>query len=296
MTDNSSGFRAIAAESYFRFHYDNDFFTNTDYYYTQGISGEYVHPVIKKLPVSKLLLKTRNSRVQYGISFNLFGYTPTSIKSNYILYGDRPFNGNMTVKFFALSTNRIQQTRLTAAISAGIMGPAALGKEIQTTIHQWTDNPIPKGWQHQVKNDIILNYQLNAEKKLLATEGLLVHIAGEIRAGTLQNRLSAGMHVMTGHFDNPYKNGKKKTAYYFYGQARTNLIAYDATMQGGLFNKKSPYTISSAAISRISFQADAGLVLHFKKIFISYSQSFLTKEFRTGKSHRWGGISLGFSI
>ncbi len=297
LIDNTSTFRNINAESYFRFHYDNDFFTKTDYYYTQGITMEYVHPSLKNFPVAKLLYKTKNSNTKYGVTFNLFGYTPTSINSDAILTGDRPFEGSMSLKMFSVSTNSVHRQRLSSALSLGIIGPAALGEEIQTNIHRWTGNKLPRGWQHQIRNDIILNYQLNFEKKILTSDVFLLNGTGELRAGTLHNRISSGINFMTGRFTDPYQTGKKKkTEYYIYGQSRVNLIGYDATMQGGLFNRNSPYIISQGNVSRVTFQADAGMILNVGKIYFSYTQSFLTKEFRTGRYHRWGGVSLGFSF
>jgi lipid A 3-O-deacylase len=86
LIDNSSTFRNIHQKKYFRFHYDNDYFTKTDEYYSQGITLEYVHPFIKKIPAARLLWKPFNTQPQYGVSFNLFGYTPTTILSDSILY------------------------------------------------------------------------------------------------------------------------------------------------------------------------------------------------------------------
>jgi lipid A 3-O-deacylase len=296
LIDNTSSFRNIQSKSYFRFHYDNDYFTKTDYYYSQGITLEYVHPGLKKNPLTTLLVKIKNNDAKYGVTFNLFGYTPTSINSEAILYGDRPYESSMSFKTFAVSSDSIHKQRIASAFSIGIIGPAAQGEQIQTGIHRWLKNKLPKGWQHQIRNDIIINYQLNYEKKILETSKVfLLNSAAEARLGTLHNKLSGGINFMIGHFNNPYKPGKlKKNEYYFFGQSRINFIGYDATMQGGFFNRKSPYTITEDAVSRITFQADAGMVINFKKIYLLYTQSFLTKEFRTGRRHRWGGISFGF--
>lgn len=297
LIDNSSTFSNIDNKSYFRFHYDNDFFTKTDYYYTQGITLEYVHPSIHNFFLSNLLYRGKDSLSKTGITFNLFGYTPTSINSDAILSGDRPFEGSMTLKIFAISTNNEKKERIATALSIGVIGPVALGEEIQTNIHKWTGNKIPKGWKNQVKNDIILNYQVNIEKELLSSEAFILNGTAELRAGTLHDRLSGGFNFIAGHFNNPYNyEKKKKVQYYFYGQSRVNLVGYDATMQGGIFNRKSPYTIPSGNISRITFQADAGIVLNFRKLFLEYNQSFFSKEFSTGRNHRWGGVSLGFSF
>lgn len=299
LIDNTSTFRSIHNKSYFRFYYDNDFFTKTDYYYSQGVTLEYVHPELKKNPVTKLLLKAKNSDTHYGISFNLFGYTPTSITKSEILYGDRPYASAMSVKFFAAGSDSIRQQRIASSLSIGILGPAAQGEQIQTGIHRWLKNRLPQGWQHQIKNDIIINYQLNYEKKIFqAGNYFLLNAAAEARLGTVHDRLSSGINFMAGHFNNPYGIGDKrnKVAYYFFGQSRINIIGFDATMQGGLFNKKSPYTIPTGDIKRFTWQTDAGVIVNFRKLFISYTQSYLTKEFRTGRYHRWGGISFGFSF
>ena len=53
--DPTVTFKTIHHKSYLRFYYDNDFFTKTDYYYTQGITVEYVHPSLRKNPVTKIL-------------------------------------------------------------------------------------------------------------------------------------------------------------------------------------------------------------------------------------------------
>ncbi len=298
--DNSSSFRNLDHNRYFRFHYDNDYFTKTDEYYSQGITFEYVDPAIKKFLLAKLLWKPYKTNPQFGIAFNLFGYTPTTIASDSILYGDRPFNANISFKTFLIQVDTIHQQRVSTAFSIGVMGPSALGNEIQTNIHRWLDNPLPHGWQHQVQNDIIINYQLNYEKQLIsASNNFLLNTTAESRFCTLNNKLSGGFNFMAGRFNKRFStitNNKKKIEYYFYGQSRLNIIGYDASMQGGLFNRKSPYTISGNAISRVTFQTDAGLILNLKKLYLSYTQSILTKEFRTGKYHRWGGVSFGFVL
>ena len=104
---------------------------------------------------------------------------------------------------------------------------------------------------------------------------------------------------MAGRFNKrymPVTYSGRKAEYYFYGQSRINFIGYDASMQGGLFNRKSPYVILGSDVNRVTFQVDAGIIVNFKKLYLSYTQSFLTKEFRTGKYHRWGGVSIGFAL
>jgi len=293
----------MTTDCYYRFHYDNDFFGGTDYYYTQGIKFEYVHPALKKLPIMKLLVRPRNGELKYGIGIDLFGYTPTIIRSRQILYGDRPYAGCISFNTFMIGVDTIRQQRLSSAMSVGIIGSGAFGREIQTFIHRTIGKKIPQGWKHEIRNDLILNYQINYEKSLVKCKNLfLLNGIAEIRAGTLNTKLSGGLNMMIGNFENPYSSIeenstlKRKVSYYLYAQTGVTFIGYDATLQGGLLNRKSPYTIPSSQIARVTAQTTAGIVFNFRKVSLSYSKSYLTKEFDTGKKHDWGEISVGIIL
>lgn len=288
-----------SSDKYIRLHYDNDYFTKTDDYYTQGISLEFVHPALRSFPLTYLLLKPKAASYKYGISLDHYGYSPTTIRSDDILYGDRPFSANLSLRTFLIGIDPAKQERISVALITGLMGPGAGGGEMQTAIHRWIGAVTPHGWQHQIRNDVILDYQVNYEKKLhSANNAFLMSAVGEARVGTHNDYLKAGMNFMLGHFESPYENNTptKKIRYYLYGQVTGGLVGYDATLQGGLINRKSPYTIKSGDITRGTVQADYGVVLKFNKMYLEYCQSYLTKEFSTGHFHRWGGVRIGLSL
>jgi lipid A 3-O-deacylase len=213
LIDNSATSRNISHNSYFRFHYDNDYFTKSDEYYSKGITLEYVHPAIKGFPLAKLLWKPYKTVPQYGVSLNLFAYTPTTILSDSILYGDRPFNANISLKTFLIQVDDVHRQQIATAFSIGVMGPAALGYDMQYNIHMWLKNPLPHGWEHQIKNDIILNYQLNYEKQLVsAGNNFLMNATAEARLGTLNDKLGGGFNFMAGRFNKRFLpvTGKKE--------------------------------------------------------------------------------------
>ena len=302
LIDPTNTYNAVSGDRYFRFSYDNDYFTKTDNYYTQGINIEYVHPVLQKFPLTGLLAKLPGSNYKYGLSIDLAGYTPTSIAADHILYGDRPYAASLTLKTFKISTDAVHKRQLSTSLILGVLGQFALGQEIQTGIHKGLNNPLPMGWQFQIKNDIIMNYQVNYEKRIWnAGKGLQIGAAAEARLGTFQQKLGAGFTIMAGHFNDPYeyivgRKSGKKLQYYFFGHPFINLIGYDGTLQGGLFNRKSPYTIGAADISRLVFQGDAGITISTRRLYLSYCQSLMTKEFSTGKYHRWGGVRFGIAF
>lgn len=298
--DNTSSIKNNESEKYFRFHYDNDYFTATDEYYTQGITLEYVHPVLKHNPINKLLLKPKHSDAKYGIRFDHFGYTPTSIRSEFIRYGDRPFCGNLSFSSFMIAIDTLKQQRLSTTLTVGVIGSKAGGREMQVKIHEWLKNITPLGWEYQIANDVILNYQINYEKALYHYRNVfIVNSISELRVGTHTDKIKSGFNFMVSNIPNPYASNaqtqttKKKFRYYVYGQVQPGFTVYDATLQGGLFNKTSPYTLSAKELTRLTLQGDFGLVMKIRKLTLEYCQSFITKEFETGKLHRWGGVRLG---
>lgn len=106
---------------------------------------------------------------------------------------------------------------------------------------------------------------------------------------------------MAGRFQDPYVSStsvsdNSKVHWYFYGRAQPALVLFDATLQGGLFNRNNPYTLPASDIRRITFQADYGIALVLRKWYFDYCQSFLSPEFNGGLSHRWGGIRIGFGF
>ena len=301
--DNTSSFKNSLGNKYFRIHYDNDYFTKTDEYYTQGITLEYANPAIKKFITSKLLLKPKNTDITYGLRIDNFGYTPTSLRSDSILYGDRPYCGDMSASTFAIAVDTVKKQIISTTFILGLMGQGAGGKEFQTAIHKWLGDYIPHGWQYQIRNDIILDYQVNYEKRICSYKNyFLLNGASELVVGTHNDKITGGFNFMVGNFNNRFlsvattKPIRKKVQYYLYGQLEGAAIGYDATLQGGMFDKTSPYTIPTGNISRFTVQGDYGIVVCFRKLYLEYCQSYLSQEFTTGHYHRWGGIRIGFTI
>ena len=298
--DNTVSFKNKPSDKSFRFHYDNDYFTATDEYYTQGITLELVLPALKYNPLTQLLLKPKHSDMKYGLRFDHYGYTPTSIRSDFIRYGDRPFSGNISLGSFAIAIDTVKQQRISTTLTTGLIGSKAGGRQMQENIHAWLKNIMPIGWQYQIANDVILDYQINYEKALWQYRDVfLVNSYSELRVGTHTDKIKTGFNFMLGKFSNPYasnaeaKASKKKFRYHIYGQVQPGFTLYEATLQGGMFNKTSPYTLAEKDLTRLTLQGDFGITFNIGKLNLEYFQSFITKEFETGKLHRWGGVRIG---
>lgn len=295
--DNGAVYRTINADKYVRLHYENDYFSLTDEYYTQGINLEYVHPALKKSPISSILIGAKTKPTKYGLALESLGYTPTSIGHDEILYGDRPFAGVLFLKSFAIVNDSVQHYRITSSLSTGVIGPSAGTKEMQKAIHSWIGDVSPRGWENQISEDLVLNYEANYERELLAFKNVF-SMTGKVggRLGTLSDKAYASAAFMAGFFDNAFESFSKRKhslQVYLYDEPQFHLIGYDASLQGGVFNRSSPYTIAAGDINRAVFQNNFGIVIKFKGISAEYFQSFLSKEFETGATHRYGGVRVG---
>jgi lipid A 3-O-deacylase len=296
--DNTASFRDMQDDCYFRFNYENDFFTSSDLYYTQGYQLELVTPWLQKNPVNRLFLKLKDSEQKYGLLFENSGYIPTSIKPSEIQYGDRPYAATIALKSFLVSTDTVRKSRLASSLIVGMIGPAALGEEIQTGLHRWIGDVLPQGWHNQIANDIVLDYELAYEKQLYRFRNLAaLNLDTKAHLGTLNTYASVGVNGTLGLINYPFQSVKykKKFSAYVFAQPRLKVIGYDATLQGGLFSS-SPYTIPAGEIERFVIENNYGIIIQFRTLYFEYFRNDITNEFKTGSSHKWGGFKIGFTI
>ncbi|HTF03079.1 MAG TPA: lipid A deacylase LpxR family protein [Bacteroidia bacterium] len=270
----------------------------TDYYYTGGSFIEFNLPCLIKNPLSKILVKLPHGRNEsFGISASNLGFTPTSIQSDSILTGDRPFSGTLYLGFNRVSCNGEKQVRLTSRLDLGVIGPGAFGYETQKFIHAHTNNPEPHGWQFQVANDVYVNYSLKLEKGLLAKKHALDLTGyGIVNAGTVYTNAGLGLKIRAGRM-NPYFTApgySNRLQVWVYASAESKVIARDATLQGGLFNTSSAYFIAPENMKRILFSGSAGIVFAFHRLRVEYYNTFISPEFVAGKAHAWGHLGMHY--
>jgi hypothetical protein len=289
------------ADNFLRINYDNDLFSQTDRYYTQGIYFEFISPVIKKSPLTKILIPApKTSQNCYGIKIEHCGYTPRSILHDSIYFGERPYAATFILSHFLTSISKEKRIRLTTKIDLGVIGPLAKGKEMQKQIHYWTNNAQPLGWQYQIANDFVLNYELNLEKGIFTGKYFEAIVFSDVRVGTLYDDIGAGAMVRTGkmfsYFENlgmtKSKENKKDFQCYFFAKGKVKAVGYNATMQGGMFNQKSIYTIPSSDIKRVVGIFNVGIVVAYKTVSAEFSKTFLSPEFKGGLDHSWGHCNV----
>lgn len=297
--DNTASFIDIKSNHYIRLLYDNDVFRITDRYYTQGTNLEFADSALDKNPLNYTFPKLRRWEQKYGVALELLAYTPSTIDSSRILYNDRPYAAAAMIKSFRISTDTLHKNRLSFSFSIGIIGQGVGGKQVQSGVHKMIGDAIPQGWQNQINNDLLLNYELSHEKQLCRYRYFLtVNSNAKLHLGSFNTNVGGGLNVVLGKVNSPFSSYKNKNSlqYYGYYQGIATLVGYDSTLQGGLFNRGCPYIINADQISRITIQHNYGIVIQYKAFYIEYSLTELSKEFKSGASHKWGGFRLGAKL
>lgn len=151
--DNTTSYRAINTDHYFRFSYDNDYFAATDENYTQGYSFELVAPFLAKNPVNKLFYIPKNTERRYGLSIEHIGFTPNHYELPEIQVSDRPFAAAIMLKSSMIAVDVSAKSIFSSGLSIGIIGPGAFGEEMQRGIHEATG--IKFRWGGEIKLKMI---------------------------------------------------------------------------------------------------------------------------------------------
>jgi lipid A 3-O-deacylase len=281
----------------FTFRYENDFFNATDQYFTQGVQVAYQAPFIGKSPLAHVLLRLKDAPQQHALLSEQQCYTPTSIRRDTIFTGERPFAAALFLGQRMVTADPVRGLRLTSVLSLGVLGPCAVCAEEQRGIHEALDNIEPLGWEFQIASDAIVNYGALLERRIVGSrfaEGAL-GLAGDVGSYRTNAGLVASLEL--GSFVSRFVTSKpldRKFRISAFGEGQVKLVGYDATLQGGLFNDGSRYTIQADDVERAVLTGRFGLKASYRKFSLTASRTFITREFRTGRDHGWGGFLLEY--
>lgn len=160
--------------------WDNDLFTysNTDRHYTNGIHvrleskpltafdessvPDLFLPMLEALPISSGTFQQRT--VAYSAGQKMF--TPDDITLASPRPDDMPYAGLLyaSADFSASASRYADLFRLTL----GLVGPGSLSKQTQKAAHKLVGVDDPKGWSHQLGNEIVFS-ALYERRHLLAS-------------------------------------------------------------------------------------------------------------------------------
>jgi lipid A 3-O-deacylase len=210
---------------------------------------------------------------------------------------DRVFAGWMYGGIFAQRAADNQMEHL--ELNLGMTGPAASGGAIQSFVHDLINVGEPKGWDSQLGNEFHtdltwLRRQRVAERYFTRTENFDSHLEYGATAGTLHRNANLGIIFRYGiNLPNDFGPGRLEapasgciakptevqTAYLF-ARVGGKLVQYDRFLSG---------LTTEPAVGLLQ----VGGVYRYKSFEISYSETFLTREYREQSSaDSYGAINL----
>ncbi len=282
----------------FRIIFDNDIFANTDYYYTNGTGFQLVTPLATGSPLTHILPGLKHAQTDLnGFSITQNMYTPVNPDVTEVQKGDHPFAAYLTLGQFREVYDLEKKLAFKSKITFGVIGQGALGKEVQSTIHHIH----PVGWVNQINNDIILNYNFTVSKTVVSSSLYELNVSAAANAGTLYDNVSGGLDMRIGRFMPVYRGPLSifglntpgnKWQYWFSVKGGTKAVAYNATLQGGMFSNNNTYVIASGDINRLIYYGSAGIAVYYRNIGLVFDQIFISPEFKNGRNFAWGSIKI----
>jgi lipid A 3-O-deacylase len=297
----AASLKAQTFKNEFGFKSDNDayLFIGQDRYYTNGLFINFRHAIDQQRISGKLEKKTYEVNVGQRIYNPRSGYAPDPAMQ------DRPFAGYLYAEG-AMSWFSKKESVIRGAVQIGTTGPDALAQKGQELLHNTIGFYEPAGWEFQIRNEIAVNLSAQYMRLLHRSANNAVDFSfeGYANAGTTYSGAGAGVLFRAGKinqlFNTAYThsvigNGSNTGALvekevFFYARPQLNVVAYDATIQGSMFNNDSPVTFDPKPIV---FGQQLGFNYSSKRFTFDFGLLFKTKELKSdAKAHQYGMISM----
>lgn len=233
-----------------------------DQAFSNGIKVSYVYArdqipkwAPKSLVNSEFLKEElKISKVNFGLSFNHQIYTPNNTNARQLLDRDRPYAGWLNFAFSVQLKNRHRAQSLD--LSLGMVGPSALGEQVQNGFHRFVGTTTAQGWSHQLGDEpaVQLSYQQRIQfVQLRNTAGTYFDLIPVVGAGfgNVLVGLHSGMIARVGwnipddfgparpsasetdsFVEATSTSGKSKPSFYVFGGVRGNGVLRNMFLDG----------------------------------------------------------------
>jgi hypothetical protein len=276
----------------------NDFIFGTDRYFTNGLELKYYAPVISKSPTRYVLLPHKKDElVWHGVTLTQHFFTP-GVQSNDIVTYDRPFASYLMLGHRKISTNKVKGIKKQSELQIGLLGKYSGGESIQNGIHEIlpTSEPV-LGWNNQLNPDLALNYRMKFEYGITRKSMFEIIPVANINLGIPYTNVGAGFKFRVGKLNDYFSdigvNKSKSWQLYFFSEFEGKYVAYNGTIQGGLFNDH--IHVVNDIINWV-VKMKSGFVFSKKNFGFEFGQHIISPEFIHGKPHMWGYLTLKIAL
>tara|TARA_R110002110_G_scaffold85816_2_gene223431 strand:+ start:14562 stop:15569 length:1008 start_codon:yes stop_codon:yes gene_type:complete len=299
--------------------WENDRIANTDRHYTNGFRLSWVSgardndPAWVKDVLDRIYPFASLKQGRVGAAFGQSIFTPEDTVTSNLVTDDRPYAGWL---YGAISvhaeTNRdpassATDTLDTVELNLGIVGPWALGRQVQNGVHDLINVGRSNGWGHQLDNEpgVMLvgerRWRPDAWNLFGLEVGAIPHIGGSV--GNVMTFASAGAILRIGQnldvdygppLIRPSLSGlaavkeRSDLAWYAFAGIQARGVAHDIFLDGNTFS--SSHSVDK---ERIVGDAQVGVAFIYKGVRLAVTQIFRTREFKgQRRADHFGAISL----
>ncbi len=246
-------------------------------------------------------------RVSIDISQSIF--TPRNTQANPPDPRDRPYAAYLRVSGQLLHDK--DNSRSVLGVSLGVVGPSALGRQVQNGFHDLVGDPETRGWGAQLKDEPAFEFLVERtyRVRLAQFRGLEMDTlpALTLGLGTVRDYVQAGFSLRLGQglnsdFGAPrirpgFSGGDAYTptrpfAWYVFVGADGQAVGRDVFLDGSTFRSHSPSVGKRALVGELS----AGAALMFSGVRVTYTQTWQTPEFGTQRAGLFNFGSLAASV
>lgn len=296
---------------------ENDLFgKGTDQNYTNGLrigwldQGRTPPGVTEQLEhILPYLDINDTTSVTYSLGHNL--YTPDAVASPEQDPNDRPWAAfaYASMGMVTLDDDSLDEYEITL----GVVGPLALGKPLQKTVHDITGSPEPRGWDNQLKNEpgLILSWQRRWPRSLRqdvagAYLSLMPHVG--LTAGNIYTYANTGatfkLSSESGRWaDKPLMVRPSIPGSGFFPKARHPywevFVAVEArAMARNIFLDGNTFTDSHSVDSEpLVGDLSAGVTGTWGRLRVGYTLVYRSREFEgQDEGGLFGAVNIGYMM
>ncbi len=279
----------------------------TDRYYTNGLrlgwsSGVGAVPDFLQR-AGRALWFDGDQRIAVDLTQQI--YTPANTKAAASPAGDRPYAGVLMANFTLMQDTPDHRSSMTFGI--GMVGPAALGEEVQNGFHDLISQGHNNGWGSQIHNEPL--FQITSERTWRLKTGQVGGLDTEIlpsltgSVGNLRVYAQTGVvfrfgQGLDGDFGAPrlrpgLSGGTAYTqtrpfAWYVFAGADGRVVGRDITLDGNDF-QNSAHVKSQLLVGELQF----GFAVLWHGVRVSYTHVLQSDEFhhQSGGLHQFGSLA-----
>lgn len=309
---------------------ENDkYFAGTDEHYTNGFKISFLSAPIANFtddpvprPIQQVARTLRallpaEQDYKLGLSFGQNLYTPEDTSVAAPQPGDRPyaawlyggiaFQVYRPARFFATGTRAVSQLDV-IELTFGVVGPSALGRQVQNELHRLIDAEPARGWDNQIGDEPGLNlvyerkYRFATARARTGWGADLIPHAG-VSLGNVFTYANVGAEVRFGYrLPNDFGTQlirpsgdsaatiRPRFSTFFFAAGDARAVARDLTLDGNTW-KDSP------SVDKKHFVSDlhAGVAVGTTHWQFTYTQAVRTREFKGQEDNSvFGSVSVSY--